>query len=63
MFKMRIIVAIEPLVVAVLAFVILGEGLLVREMLGGAVVLVAVTAVAVRVGREGEGAGELVREP
>ena len=57
-----IVVAVEPLVVAILAFVILDEGLLAREIVGGAVVLVAVAAVAIQVGRAGEASGERVGE-
>jgi drug/metabolite transporter (DMT)-like permease len=47
-----VFVAIEPLLVSVLAFLILGEGLSLREIAGGSVVLLGLTASATQVSRE-----------
>lgn len=49
-----IVIAVEPLLVGLLALALLGEGLSARELAGGAIVLLAVTAVAVQVGRDGK---------
>jgi drug/metabolite transporter (DMT)-like permease len=46
-----VFVAIEPLLVSVLAFLILGEGLGLREIAGGSVVLLGLTAVVTQVSR------------
>ena len=41
------VVAVEPVLVAGLAYLILGEGLSAREVVGGLIVVGALTAVAV----------------
>lgn len=50
-----IVVASEPLFAALLAYLLLSESLTARELLGGAVVLLALAAVAIQAGRAREG--------
>ena len=47
-----IVVGVEPVVVAVLAFVLLGEGLSPREIVGGLIVLFALAATTLQIARD-----------
>lgn len=52
-----IVVALEPPLVALMALVILGEGLSTRELIGGSIVITAVFATALEAGRQARARG------
>jgi drug/metabolite transporter (DMT)-like permease len=54
-----LVVAVEPVVVTVLAYLILGEGLAARQIAGGLIVVAALAAVAAHLRAEASPAGEL----